>query len=88
MGQLAVPVGGERLQLLGAHRRRVLIGVQQGSAVPVGFLPQKEGDGPALPRLQRHNSGQSPAAVAVVVEFSAQVAPLHAHRIAIAPVRA
>ena len=82
-----MPIGLQRLQLPGAHRRRVLIGVQQGSAVPVGFLPQEEGDGPALPRLQGHNGGQRPAAVAVVVELSAQVAPLHAHRIAIAPVR-
>ena len=82
-----MPIGLQRLQLLGAHRRRVLIALYQGGALPAGLLPQQESDGPALSRLQGHNGGQSPAAVAVVVEFSAQVAPLHAHRIAIAPVR-
>jgi hypothetical protein len=81
-----MPIGLQRLQLPAAHRRRVPIALHQGGALSAGLLPQQESDSGRLPRLQGHDSGQGPAAVAVVVEFAAQAAPLHTRRIAIAPV--
>ena len=87
-GQLPVPIGAQRLQLPLTHPGCLPIALQQGGALPAGLFPQQEGDCDCLPRLQCHGGGQGPAAVAVVVEGPAQVAPLHTYGVSVAPVGA